>query len=156
MLRLIPPRAHRFGLRLAHALRKRWWRWRKPRIAGCRVIALDPKGYVLLVRHSYGTRRWTLPGGGLRRGEDPLTAAARELLEETACRLDDPRLARIEPETLHGAINAVHVVAGRTASTPRADGREILSAEFFALDALPEDCATGLREAIERWIAVSE
>jgi 8-oxo-dGTP pyrophosphatase MutT (NUDIX family) len=40
-------------------------------------------GDVLMVRHTYGRREvWYLPGGGLRRGEPPLRAAAREMEEE--------------------------------------------------------------------------
>jgi 8-oxo-dGTP pyrophosphatase MutT (NUDIX family) len=37
---------------------------------------------VLLVRHTYGSRAWDLPGGGRRRGEPPVTAARREMREE--------------------------------------------------------------------------
>jgi 8-oxo-dGTP pyrophosphatase MutT (NUDIX family) len=38
---------------------------------------------VLFVRHTYGNRRiWELPGGGLRRGEEPAAAARREMHEE--------------------------------------------------------------------------
>ena len=75
MLHLIPAPAHRTVLRIAHGLRLRWWRMRKPRLAGCRVLALDREDRVLLVRHSYGSGKWMPPGGGLTRGEDALAAA---------------------------------------------------------------------------------
>ena len=35
---------HRLAFRAAHALRKRWWRWRKPLLLGCRVLAFDEAG----------------------------------------------------------------------------------------------------------------
>jgi 8-oxo-dGTP pyrophosphatase MutT (NUDIX family) len=37
---------------------------------------------LLLVRHTYGPDRWELPGGGVRRGEEPLAGLRRELAEE--------------------------------------------------------------------------
>ncbi len=39
-------------------------------------------GRLLLVRER-GARHWSLPGGGMKRGEDPVAAAVRELDEET-------------------------------------------------------------------------
>ncbi len=93
-----------------------------------------------------------LPGGGLERGEDAMCAAVRELREETACPLDDPvQIATIE-ETIHGAGNTVHVIAGWTQGTPRADGREILEAAFFALHQLPEAMPDPLRQGLPGWI----
>ncbi|MBW4717360.1 NUDIX hydrolase [Saccharothrix obliqua] len=58
----------------------------KPRI-GARVLLLDPDDRVLLIHaldpddptHHW----WELPGGGLDEGEDPETAARREVAEET-------------------------------------------------------------------------
>ena len=39
-------------------------------------------GRLLLVRER-GAKHWSLPGGGMKKGEDPVTAATRELYEET-------------------------------------------------------------------------
>jgi 8-oxo-dGTP pyrophosphatase MutT (NUDIX family) len=151
VLHLIPPGLHRTGLRLAHSLRKRWWRLRRPSLEGCRVLVLDPAERVLLVRHTYGAGRWMLPGGGIKRGEDPLVAAERELREETGCVTDTVWLLESVSEDLQGARHTVHVVAGRSISQPMPDGREILAAEFFAIDALPDPLALKFAEALPRW-----
>ena len=156
MLHLIPAPAHRAAFRLAHALRKLWWRVRRPNLSGCRVIALDSAGRVLLVRHSYGSRRWMLPGGGLKRGEDAVAAAAREFAEETGCALERPRLVSVNSEPLFGAVNAVHIVSGGCTGNPQADGREIVAAEFFDPANLPGGCARGLREALPAWLTAAE
>ncbi|WDZ88038.1 NUDIX domain-containing protein [Micromonospora cathayae] len=64
------------------------------RIAG--VILVDPKGRLLLQLRDGNTRvdphRWCLPGGNIEPGEDPLTAANRELLEETGLKVKELRL----------------------------------------------------------------
>ncbi len=152
MLHLIPPSAHRTAYRIAHALRMRWWRIRKPQLAGCRVVVLDEAERILLIRHSYGTGKWMLPGGGMERRETPLETAMRELHEETACLLADALELTVIEESIHGAGNRVHVIAGWTSDTPRADGREILVAEFFALHELPDDMAGNLRTSLPDWV----
>lgn len=158
MLRLIanhvlPAPLHRLLLRSLHRARKVWWRFRAPFIEGCRVLAIDPAGRVLLVRHSYVAHCWMPPGGGVGRREDPLTASARELLEETGCRLGDARVLDRVTETLHGAGNMVHIVAGLTRDEPRADMREIIEVRFFAPDALPDNLAGTLADDLPRWLA---
>lgn len=53
------------------------------------VVVLDDEDRVLLIhRHRFVIDRWVweLPGGYIETGEDPTTAAAREVLEETGHR----------------------------------------------------------------------
>ncbi|MFZ5743376.1 MAG: NUDIX domain-containing protein [Pseudomonadota bacterium] len=152
MLRLIPRPLHRVLLVQAHRVRLVWWRIRKPLLLGCRVLAFDGEGRILLVRHSYGSGRWMLPGGGIGRGEEPLLAALRELAEETACALEDPRELAVIEEPLAGTVNRVHVITGRARGVPRGDGREIVAAEFFAPDALPPNLAEQLQRNLADWI----
>jgi 8-oxo-dGTP pyrophosphatase MutT (NUDIX family) len=154
MLRLIPSPLHRQGLRVAHRLRLVWWRVRRPRLDGCRVLAFDAHDRVLLVRHAYGSGRWMLPGGGLGRGEEPVAAALREFAEEAGCGLVETRLLEVLEEPLSGAVNRVHLVTGRIQGTPRPDGREIIELACFAAADLPADLSPALAARIAEWIAL--
>jgi 8-oxo-dGTP pyrophosphatase MutT (NUDIX family) len=51
-----------------------------------RVVVLDPRNRVLLLRYDRdppGSWHWSTPGGGLNADEDYVTAARREVSEET-------------------------------------------------------------------------
>lgn len=141
LIRYLPPRLHVAALRLAHAVRLRWWRlgWRLGRkpVRGCRVLVFDREDRLLLIRHSYGTPHWTLPGGGMARGEDAIVAAMREVHEECACRIADVVALGLAGDVAGGALHEVHLVAGWTEDAALADGREIVAAGFFAIDGLP-------------------
>ena len=53
---------------------------RKKRNRATALVSRD--GRLLLVRER-GAKHWSLPGGGMKKGEDAVTAAIRELDEET-------------------------------------------------------------------------
>jgi len=145
---LLPAPLHRLALRLANRVRMVWWRRWRPDIAGVSIIARDGQGRVLLVRQTYGSRAWVLPGGGLDPGEDPALAAAREFREELGCGLSDITLLRVRTEPLHGAHNTVHLFAARLAGEPRPDRREVAEARLFAPDRLPHDISRRMRRRI--------
>ena len=156
MLRLIPAPLHRAGLRLAHGLRRRWWRLAQVRLQGSRVLAFDQRGHLLLVRHSYGSGSWMLPGGGIARAEDPLAAALRELAEETGLGLAGARCFAVADEPLYGTVNRVHLFTGTAQGTLAIDGREIFEAAFFARDALPEALSPTLARELPGWLAAAQ
>ncbi|MFA7594781.1 MAG: NUDIX domain-containing protein [Novosphingobium sp.] len=150
-LALLPAPLHRAGLRLAHRLRRIWWRWRRPEVLGCGIMLFDARGQVLLVRHSYGREHWALPGGAIGRRENPVDAARRELREEVGCGADDLVHFGSATRNLHGASNRVEMFVGTAKGEPAADGREIVEARFFALDALPEPLAVATALWLEEY-----
>jgi len=66
-----------------------WWGIVQPRKQGVKCV-VRRRGQILLVQHTYGARRadWDLPGGGVKRGEEPRAAARREAREELG--IDSP------------------------------------------------------------------
>ncbi|PAX06586.1 hypothetical protein CKY28_15655 [Sphingomonas lenta] len=105
---------------------------------GCKMMAFDPAGRLLLVRHGYGrSDLWMLPGGGVGRRESPGDAARRELEEEAGCRAERVELVGVYRSAAEGKRDTIHLFRGETADEPRPDGLEVIEARFFALDALP-------------------
>ena len=81
-----------------------WWFVRRPHTRGVKCIVRDADRRVLFVRHTYGRNRraWELPGGGLRRGEQPEPAVRREMREELGIELLDLReVGRVEVTGSH-------------------------------------------------------
>jgi 8-oxo-dGTP pyrophosphatase MutT (NUDIX family) len=73
----------RLGYRVAYRVLQAWSLATRPGVRGVKCVLRDGSGRVLFVRHHYGSRRtWELPGGGVKRGEAPRAAVAREALEE--------------------------------------------------------------------------
>ena len=116
------------------------------------MLAFDARGQLLLIRHSYGSGTWMLPGGGIARREDPLDAALRELAEEVGLTLADPRCFAVVDEPLYGTTNRVHLFTGRAQGVLAIDGREIIEAAFFAPHSLPADLSPALARGLPGWL----
>jgi 8-oxo-dGTP pyrophosphatase MutT (NUDIX family) len=87
----LPVPLRRLGYRVAHAGLRVYWRIVRPQTRGVKCVVREGDAAVF-VRHAYGDRRqWELPGGGIKRGEDPRQSAAREAREELGVDLGDWR-----------------------------------------------------------------
>lgn len=151
MLHLIPAPLHRALLPLAHWLRRRWRQWRKVPLAGCSVIVTRIDGAVLLVRHSYGSGHWSLPGGGIGRGEAPEASARRELHEELGLEPYRMALVGVLEETVSGSFHTAHLFHCVVDREPVIDRREVIEARFFPTHSLPEPLSAITRRRLEMW-----
>lgn len=115
---------------------------------------LSHDGRVLLVQHTYGPRRWEIPGGGLRRGEDPVDGIRREIREELGVELPQPTLIAIGAGPGRESRRRMTYFAAELAGervTP--DPGEIARAQWHDPEALPAPLGWQVARAIEVWRA---
>jgi 8-oxo-dGTP diphosphatase len=138
-------RLHRVALQVFRRLpvraRRRVVRTIAPSFTVGAICAIErPDGALLLVRQSY-RRNWGIPGGLLKRGEQPADAARREVDEEVGLAIDllgEPAVVVDEDARRVDLVYRARPAEGQdTASiTPRSP--EITEAQWFPADELPE------------------
>ena len=73
----------RLAYRAAYRAMNAYAFFRRPVVRGVMCVVSDGQGRIVLVRHAYGDRTaWELPGGWVKRSEQPVEAARREAFEE--------------------------------------------------------------------------
>ncbi len=142
----------RWGLRLAYRGQLLYWFVFRPRIEGA-YVAVWHGDRVLVIRNSY-RRRLSLPAGGLKRGERPDQAAARELFEEVGIAAEPGalRFARKIVSTNGYAEDHAHFFELRLDAPcdPRIDGREVVWAAFLTRD---EAIASGVVSVVRLYLS---
>jgi len=120
-----------------------------------RIIVRNETGEVLLVKGTISDVGWSLPGGGIERGEDAATAAVRELEEETGIVVNQSLVVKLGvlhkgdddiPYTAH--IFQVTVDSRMLPNKP-VNTREIAAIGWFAIDLLPEGRSPMVRIALK-------
>ncbi|MDQ3933523.1 MAG: NUDIX domain-containing protein [Actinomycetota bacterium] len=127
---------YRVGYRVLHA----YWRVAQPTKRGVKCV-LTRDGQVLLVRHTYGPdTRWELPGGGVKRREDPQEAARREAREELGVDLTEWRFLGDLFERIDGKRDTLWCYAAELGDRRiETNAAEIAEAAWFDRGALPAD-----------------
>lgn len=119
---------------------------------GVRILLIDERR-VLLVSHWYAPWAWTLPGGGVNKGETPEQAAIREAYEETGL-------------TVHSIAGEIGTYTGTMGKSDRVTffytgdfsgslalrpNLEIMARSWFDIDTLPDELSPGNRRRIEAY-----
>ena len=121
----------KFGLALLH----RYFLLTRGMTLGVRVLVQNPKGEILLIKHSY-IPGWHLPGGGVDHGEDVETAARREVYEETGIsELKSLELICVEHNNTVSARDHVTYFKARADMDPdKTPSSEISEVQFVSRD----------------------
>lgn len=123
-------------------------------VQGARLIVLQDRK-VILVSHWYAPWAWTLPGGGVKRGESPEAAAIREAKEETGF---DIKTIAGEIGTYTGSMGKrdkvrVYYTGDFEGSLALRPTFEIMARSWFDIDNLPEELSPANRRRIEAYRA---
>ncbi|MCA9313535.1 NUDIX hydrolase [Candidatus Nomurabacteria bacterium] len=119
-----------------------------------RVVVLCNKK-ILLVRSHFGRQSWCLPGGGVERGENPMSAAVRELYEEVGIKVQESDLVCIgqlrlpEKNTWPRYDATFYKINLREQLSPNVkQWYEIIEAQWFDIDCLPAKIGDSTKAAL--------
>ena len=133
--------ARRLVYRLAYTGLRVYWFLTRPQVSGVKCVLTDGER-VLLVRHTYGPRGWDLPGGSIKRGETPATAASREMNEELGISIEQwQALGQFKVEVDHRRDYVHCFQAELGAAEIVLDRGELAAASWFPRHGLPSDLA---------------
>jgi 8-oxo-dGTP diphosphatase len=108
------------------------------KLLGSAAVILDERGYVLLVKHSYGRLNWELPGGLAELNESAVENALREVREETGLKVVAQRLTGLYYEPANDMHHFVFLCTKHDpAATPVPDASEITECRYCSPDNLP-------------------
>jgi 8-oxo-dGTP pyrophosphatase MutT (NUDIX family) len=145
--------ARRAAIRCAYVGLRVYWFVRRPHVAGVKCVITNQND-VLLVRHTYGSRVWELPGGQMRRREVPVDAARREMTEEIGRRIEDwEDLGELYVSNNHHRDNLYLFHARLGDRRIELDLVELDEAQWFAPDGLPPNLGRYVRPILSRLTA---
>lgn len=113
--------------------------------ARARVIILNEHDEILLIKNVIDPTNWSLPGGGVERGETPLKAAQREVMEELSLRLATSALTlraeyeRVANDIPYRAVVFSSKIAKRAVVMDAYQRYEIADMQWHPLSALPSN-----------------
>jgi 8-oxo-dGTP pyrophosphatase MutT (NUDIX family) len=105
---------------------------------------------VLLVRNWIGSQKWEMPGGGVKRNEDPAVGARRELFEETGIKAKPQELTHLglfTTEHFRASIYAL-IIQKSLVSLQSPQPLEIIAIEWFPAAHLPRRVSPLVSEAV--------
>ena len=106
-------------------------------LVGVVGVVINQSKQILLLKHTYRHKYpWGLPGGWLKRGEQPMQALQREIMEETGMTIEVVRPLIVEGDEDWPRVDLIFLC--RMINDEFSSSDEVFSAKFFTLLEIPE------------------
>lgn len=113
------------------------------------AIIFNDDGNVLLLKHFFRAGSgWGIPGGFLKRGEQPLDALRRELIEEIGLEIDNVEIFSVRSFTRPQQVEILFTA--KAVGSARPQSMEVERAVWFSLNGLPKGLPNDQKLLIER------
>ena len=107
---------------------------------------------LLLVRKNYGEKHWSLPGGGVEKGESSESAAKREIFEETGVIIEELKeIGKYLIDYRGNKINVICFSANTKNANFEVDGKEICEANWFENGNFPRPLSETVNQVLSFW-----
>ena len=134
----------KFFYKIIHPILKYYWFVFRPKTRGVKCL-IENNGKFLLVKLNYAHHKWTIPGGGVKRGESFLGAAIRETKEETGIEIFEPIFIGSYTGIIEYKNDSVEVYLAHSHDIVyKIDPVEIKEAKWFSVNELPNDRAASV------------
>jgi 8-oxo-dGTP pyrophosphatase MutT (NUDIX family) len=133
-------------LKTAYPLLKVYWFLLRPRTVGVRCLITNGNT-ILLIRHSYGSKRWSVPGGGVKSQESLAATAKREVFEEVGIEVSSIKNVGHIFHNAEYKKDTVWIFHTEVSSPEcKIDNVEIVNAQWFPMDDLPKNSSQLLQQ----------
>jgi mutator protein MutT len=134
---------------------KLYWFVFRPKTSGAICLIKNNNEEFLLIRQTYGSGKWTLPGGGIKNGESPEATVVREIMEEVNIEIKDLQLLgsyETSFEYKHDTVFCFGATVKGEDQIVKTDGAEIASAGWFKIEDFPEPRAMALEKTLNEGV----
>jgi 8-oxo-dGTP pyrophosphatase MutT (NUDIX family) len=137
-------------IRFSFPFVKLYWFLFRPQASGA-VCLIECDGKFLLVKQAYiKNAQWTIPGGGIKKGETPEAGVHQEVFEEVGITLGDVQKLGEYVSTHEYKTDTVHCFYSSVSNPAvKLDPVEISEAQWFLKDEIPNDTRTSLKKSLE-------
>ncbi len=133
-----------------NSIRKLYWFLFRPHTQGVKVVIFHDND-VFLIKNSYGSYSWTLPGGNIEKNETPESAAIREVKEEIGINLNEVHLIKKQFSDREYKKDTIFIFKSETNTIDYSiDKNEIKDAGWFHMHSLPDELSSITKEILSK------